>query len=369
MRLRPFLLDEWLDRYHAVPIRYDLASSTGPSFTFAQLRELATEDERRRLDDVPLTYGHASGAPELREEVAAMYACAPDEVIVTTGAEEALHIVFFTAAEPGANVVVPAPAFPPLHALPEALDLEVRAYGLRPENGFRIDPGEVERLVDARTRLLIVNSPHNPTGAVIGDDEKRALVALAEKRGVPVVSDEVYHPLYYGEPLASAAALPGVIAVGDLSKALCLSGLRLGFIVERDPRRREQYLRARMYFTITGPALSEALGVIALRHREPILERARRVARRNLEALGDAFSRQRALVGLVPPAGGTTVFPWLTFADDSRPFCEALAGEGVLLVPGDCFGAPRHFRLGFAASPDLPEALPIIEDRLSACSG
>ena len=187
---------------------------------------------------------------------------------------------------------------------------------------------------------------------------------LAAARGALLVADEVYHPLYLGAPAKSAAARPeGALVVGDFSKALCLSGLRLGYLIDRDPERRERWLRARMHFTITSSTLGRGPGGAGPaspgddRRAGPGpggRQRAPRSERRwsGLRASSPGSSR----------AGGTTAFPWLTFTDDSRPFAEALAAEGVLVVPGDCFGTPRHFRVGFGACPDFPAALRILEE-------
>jgi aspartate/methionine/tyrosine aminotransferase len=361
MNLPPFLLDHWLDRYKNAGMRHDLAASTGPSWTLERLLANATDDERRAVSETPLVYGMAEGSEPLRAGIAAMHGVAPEDVIVTTGASEALHILYFNAAEPGANVVVSAPGFPPTWTIPQTLGLKVRSYRLRHENGFRLDLDEVRKLVDDKTKLLLVTSPHNPTGQVHDEKELAALAEIAAARGALLVMDEVYHPVYLGTPHRTAAVRPDALIVGDFSKALCLAGLRLGYLIDRDRGRRERWLNTRMHFTITSPTLSEVLGVVALRQRDAILARANERVAKNAAALGRWAERMKGLVGLVPPRGGTTTFPWIEFADDSRPFAEALAQEGVLVAPGDCFGVPRHFRVGLGVVEDMEAALQIVE--------
>jgi aspartate/methionine/tyrosine aminotransferase len=362
MNLPPFLLDQWLERFKHGTIRHDLASSTGPVWTLQELLALATDDERSAILAAPLVYGVAEGSEALRAGIAQVHGVSPHDVLVTTGAAEALHILFFGAAEPGANVVVSSPGFPPTASLPAALGLEVRTYALRPETGFRLDPDEVKDLVDDRTRLVLVTSPHNPTGAVVDDPTLQALARITASRGALLVADEVYHPLYRGASAKTAATLEDAVVVSDFSKALCLSGLRLGYLIDRDAQRRARWLNARMHFTITSTSFGEALGAVALRHRAHIVGRARDRVLANAAAFGGSVERLQGLVGWVPLAGGTTAFPWLTFTDDARPFAEALAAQGVLVVPGDCFGKPRHFRVGFGADPDFPAALRILEE-------
>jgi aspartate/methionine/tyrosine aminotransferase len=138
--------------------------------------------------------------------------------------------------------------------------------------------------------------------------------------------------------------------LGDFSKALCLSGLRVGWIIERDPARLARYTNARSYFTVSNTAISERLAVLALQHRDEIYGRARRIATENLKLLDHVFAEHRDILRWVRPSGGMTAFPWLASGGDAREFCRGLARRGVLVAPGDCFGMPSHFRLGFAAS-------------------
>jgi aspartate/methionine/tyrosine aminotransferase len=358
MKLAPFLLDQWLKQKFSAdpPIEFDLGSSTGPVWTLRELLGLGGDLES--LLDTRLFYTPSAGSDELREELARMENVRPEDVLVTTGAAEALLILFHNAAEPGANVVLPNPGFPANEAVAESLGLEIRRYTLAPAGGFQIDPEEVRKLIDGRTKFVLVNSPHNPTGAVVPEAEMEALHDFCIDRGVQLVSDEVYHPIYHGAPVRSAARLPGATVISDFSKALCLSGLRIGWMIERDPGRRERYLNARSYFTVSSTVLAESLAALATRYREVIYDKARRTAQANLRLLDAVFSDHADLLQWIRPAGGMTAFPRLTSGIDSRGFCRTLAQSGVLVVPGDCFGMPAHFRLGFAASGDrFPRAI------------
>src|SRR5215472_15540188 len=185
---------------------------------------------------------------------------------------------------------------------------------------------------------------------------------FAAERGVQFVVDEVYHPLYHGQETASASALPRATVLGDFSKAFCLSGLRVGWIVERDRERMEQYLNARSYFTISNTPVGEAMAVTAVQHRQAIFSRLRSVATANLATLDGFFARLSDVVGWVRPRGGMTSFPWLIGGRDSRDFCRRAAEHGILLAPGDCFGMPSHFRLGFGVAEEgFPDALAELE--------
>jgi aspartate/methionine/tyrosine aminotransferase len=351
MQLKPFLLDAWLDQYEH-DIEFDLAASTGPPWSVNEILALAEEETRRRFLNHKLAYSRVAGADSLREAIAEMQGVPLDSVQVVTGAAEALLALMWLAAEPGANVILPLPGFATFSALPESLGLETRFYSVRRENGFRMDPDEIRRLADSKTKLILVNSPHHPTGATLGDDELEALHQFATERGIQFVCDEVYHPIYHGRQKKSAARLPHATVIGDLSKALSLPGVRTGWIIEHDARRRQQYWTARAYFTICNATTGEILSEIAIRRRDIVLGKVQEVATRNLMLLERFMGEHHHVLGWIPPQGGMTAFPWLVSVEDARAFCRAAAERGILLAPGDCFDVPSHFRLGFAAAGD-----------------
>ena len=349
MQLKPFLLDAWLDQYEH-GIEFNLAASTGPTWAVSDILALADQGTRERFLNHNLVYSRPAGADSLREAIAEMQSVPIECVQITTGASEALVALMWMAAEPGANVVIPLPGFTTFSALPESLGIETRFYHVRRENGFRIDPDEIKRLADSNTKLILVNSPHNPTGATIGDEEMKALHDFTAERGIQLVSDEVYHPIYHGAQTGSAAQLPHATVISDLSKAFSIAGVRTGWMIEHDARRRQQYWTARAYFSICNTTTGEILSEIAIRKRDAVLGKTQEVATRNLTLLDRFMADHRDVLGWVPPHGGMTAFPWLVSGENDRAFCQAATEQGILLAPGDCFDAPSHFRLGFVAS-------------------
>jgi aspartate/methionine/tyrosine aminotransferase len=357
MRLKPFLLDTWLDQYEH-GIEFNLAASTGPVWTVNEVLALADDATRNRFLSHDVVYSRVAGADSLRDAIGEMQGVLADAVQVVTGAAEALLVVMWLAAEPGANVILPLPGFATFSAIPESLGLETRFYHVSRENGFSIDPDEIKHLADSNTKLILINSPHHPTGATIGDVEMEALHDFTAKHGIQLVCDEVYHPIYHGRQLQSAVRLPHATVIGDLSKAFSLAGVRTGWIVERDAKRRQQYWTARAYFTITNSTTGEILSEIAVRKREVVLGKTQQVASRNLKLLDRFMAEHADVLGYIPPQGGMTGFPWMVSGENARPFCQAAAERGILLAPGDCFDSPPHFRLGFAAAGDnFPKAL------------
>src|SRR5437868_2891213 len=357
MELKPFHLDIWLDRYEH-DIEFNLAASTGPGWTVNQVLNLAGEEERERFLNHDLVYGRVAGAEGLRAAIAEMQHVELDAVQVVSGASEALLIVMWLAAEPGVNVILPQPGYSTFSALPESLGLETRYYTVRKENGFRIDIEEIKQLADGNTNLVLVNSPHHPTGATISDAEFDSLHDFTCSRGIQLVSEEVYHPIYHGRATKSAARLPHATVIHDFSKAFALPGIRAGWMIDHDRKRRERYWNARAYFSISNNTAGEMLAEIAMRHRETVLGRTQEAATQNLRRLEAFMAGHRERLGWIAPRGGMTAFPWLASGENSRAFCQAAAEQGILLAPGDCFDAPSHFRLGFGAMTDkFPGAL------------
>jgi aspartate/methionine/tyrosine aminotransferase len=351
MRPKPFLLDQWLQQ-HSRYVEFNLGGSTGPEWTVRQLLDLAGERARESLLATELVYAPTAGKLSLRRAIAEVHGVQPEEVIVLSGGAEALLQIFLLAADPGANAIIPFPCFPSHEVLAEGFGFEVRRYHLRRENSYQVDLDEVMHLADQKTKILVVNSPHNPTGATLSNQEMRTLHDFAAERGIQFVCDEVFHPIYHGRLTDSASLLPHATVVGDFSKALSLPGLRLGWIIERDTRRREEYLNAREYCTVSNSPVSEFLGEIAMAHREEILRRTRKVAGANLQLLERVFRECPHILDWVRPQGGMTGFARLVSGADARPFCQAALSQGLLLDPGDCWGVPDYFRIGFGVGMD-----------------
>ena len=351
MHLPPFLLDQWLaaHEFASPPIRYNLASSTGPAWTFAELVALDVRGLTAALEGLKVSYIPPEGTKALRQAIALLHDVSPDWVVVTTGASEALSALYCLTAEPGASIALPNPGFPAFATMARAWGLGVTTYQLDRTQQYAQTADLVLTAVNDKTRLVIVNSPHNPTGSVMPPAEVARLAGMLAERGIPLVVDEVYHPLYFGHPMPSVASVDNTIVVSDFSKALSLSGLRIGWLIDRDARRRERLINLRSYFTVSGSPITEAIAVHALAHRKAILARLEEVARANLALLDEFMVSQQGRFSWVRPSGGSVAFPWRLDGRDSRPMCEALARAGVLVAPGDCFEAAAHFRVGFGA--------------------
>ena len=204
----------------------------------------------------------------------------------------------------GGNVVLPDPGYPGFGALPEIFDQEPRPYRLIRDDGFRLDPGEVIDLIDDRTRLVVVNTPHNPTGTIVGTTAMRTIQEAAAHRGVAVAIDQVQHPIAHAGTSPPGAEVDGAVLVGDMSKAMSLAGLRLGWVVDADAGRRKRYFDIRRFFTISTSPLSERLSAIGLRQRQRALTRAQSLGSQNLTVLRAFFDRHPDRFDWVEPRAG-----------------------------------------------------------------
>jgi aspartate/methionine/tyrosine aminotransferase len=366
MRIPDFALERYFARWEFA-VRHLLCASDVEGWPMADLLALADGEARARWDDLRLGYTEAPGDPALRAEIAGLHATLDSaDVLVFSGAEEAIFCLFNVLLEPGDHVVVAWPAYQSLHEVARAVGAEVTLHELREEDRWALD---VPRLVAAfrpATRAVIVNAPHNPTGMLPSVEEWRALGDACAAAGVRLVADEVYRFLEHDRraPLPAGADLaPTFVSIGALSKSFALAGLRIGWLASRDRDLLARCAAFKDYSSICPAAPSEVLGLIALRARDAVLARSRALVGANLTRV-DAFLAERpGFASWVRPAGGSVGFPRLAdgLAAD-RLAAELVEAEGVLLLPGSVFGHPgNHVRVGLGRS-DLPAAL----DRLAA---
>jgi hypothetical protein len=238
MRLEPFALERWLTA-HELHVEYDIAESGIYPQTVSELLAFEAEAEReqilRHLLDLRLGYSEATGTLELRSSLAETYTnCGPENILVTTGAIEANFLLFNVLLNPGDHVIAPYPAYQQLYSVPRAIGCDVDLWQVRSEKEFRFDLDELESLVRPKTRLIVINSPHNPTGAMLSPAETQRVYDIARTVGALVLSDEAYRWLTIpggNDPAPPMYDLgPGGISVGTLSKPFGLPGLRLGWM-------------------------------------------------------------------------------------------------------------------------------------------
>jgi aspartate/methionine/tyrosine aminotransferase len=367
MDLRPFRIERYYARYEFTT-RYMLSSSDCESRTIESLLELEP-DARARLLSTWCGYTESPGAPELRAAIAGLYERVdPDEVIVTSCAEEGIFLVYHALLRAGDHAIVEAPCYESALELARSTGASMDPWRRRYEDGWTHDVEALERLVRPTTRVLYVNQPHNPTGTLMDRGTFERVAELARACRVVLFSDEVYRELEHDAATRLPAACDldeRAVSLGSISKSYGLPGLRLGWLVTRDPALREAIMRLKDYTTICSSAPSEVLTALALRNRHVLTTRNLGIVERNLPLLEAFFERHSGTFEWVRPTAGPIGFPRLRGVADVERFCERLAEQGVLLLPGSVYDEPGHVRVGFGRA-NLPEALAVLDSALDA---
>lgn len=315
-------------------------------------------------------YGPAAGLPELRAAIARVWReqrgipCASEHVIVTPGAKPILFFTMLATLEPGDEVLIPSPAFPTYGSVASFLDARVVPLPLDPARGFDLDLAAVRERINARTRMIVLNSPHNPTGGVLPLATLHALAGLVEKHDLLVLSDEIYSRMVYDGDAPSIAALPGMAertaVVDGFSKTWAMTGWRLGFGILPEPLARHVATLMNNSNSCTASFVQRA-GLAALDGPQADVEammREFRTRRDRFVAGLDALPGVRCAL----PAGAFYAFPDIRETGfTAGELSERLLEEaGVVTLPGTGFGPEGEgfLRLSYANSQaNLDEAL------------
>jgi len=360
MKIAPFLLERWMTR-HETNVQFDIAESGILPLSTNDLLDFEPPAERaatvERLLSLPLGYSEACGTRELRDMLAATYTRGDaSHILVTTGAIEANYLLYNVLLSAGDHVIAPYPAYQQLYEVPRAIGCDVSLWHVGPETGYRYDVDALAAMLTPKTKLIVVNTPHNPTGAMLSPSDAARVYALAESVGAVVIGDEAYRWLDVpgGEPFAGPMFDRGPlgISVGTLSKPFGLPGLRIGWIAA-SPAVVAQCWGLRDYITLSPGKLNDALARLGLTHREAIVARNTRIIEANLRAAAQ-WIVERPYLSWTPPRGGLLALIKYDRAVPSLELADRLAIEqSVMLAPGSAFGYEHHLRLGIGQRPDI----------------
>ncbi len=338
---------EWAKKRPASAI--DLAGSNLLACTLSDL-----PGAREALD---LSGESPNGYPPLLEAIAARYGLTPDWVATGGGCSGANFLACAALLDPGDEVLVENPNYDPLPAAARMLGATVATFPRRFEEGYRIDPERLAAALTARTRLILVSNPHNPSGVLTSGEELEALGRLAERVGIHVLVDEVYlDTVSAGRPRPAATRSLVFISTNSLTKAYGLSALRCGWTLA-SPEVTEKIRRARDIVDVSGPIPAERLAALAFRQLERLAERMRKIIEANSPLVESFLSGRRDLECV--PSQATIAFPRFRDGRDADAFVKRLFEQyGVAVVPGSFFDSPAHFRIAFGgATEKLREGL------------
>lgn len=367
MKIRPFAVEEWMNAYET-GARWNIAETCVDSISVDELFRLCGEDSTafwKRFSARRLTYGDIEGAPAFREGICRLYkTLKPEEVVTTHGAAGANHHVFYSLVEPGDRVISIMPTYQQLYSIPESYGAEVKLLNLTPENGYLPALEQLRELAVPGTKLICVNNPNNPTGALMSTELLREIVGIARSVDAYVLCDEVYRHLTQEDVWCESIVdlYEKGISVSSMSKVFSLAGLRLGWIATHDETVRKALLSHRDYNHISCGMFDEALAAVALQHSDIILKRNRGIVRENLAVL-DAWVQSEPRIHYQKPRAGTTALVYYDYAPDSYAFCTRMYHEtGAFVTPGDCFEQPKSMRIGYASD------MQTLKDGLAAIS-
>ena len=347
---------------YEVMVKWDIAESGIYPMSLREILDLLPTAEREteldRLLNLRLGYSEACGSAELRSLLAGTYEnTSPDEILVTTGAIEANFLLLNELLSAGDRVVAVSPAYQQLHSVAKAIGCDVALWTLRDDGGFHFDLDDLRALATSGTRMIVINTPHNPTGAMLSEQDLREIYALAEEIDAWVLSDEAYRwlDLPGSPPLAPPMRNlgPRAISTGTFSKPFGLPGLRIGWIAApEDVVRRCWGLRD--YISLSPGKLNDALAVLAFRHRNQIVERTRQIVAENLPFAERWFAENEDLVSWTPPRGGILALMKYQLDLPSLEVANLLAEDySVMLAPGSAFGYEGYLRIGVGNSPAI----------------
>ncbi|MHA2271918.1 MAG: aminotransferase class I/II-fold pyridoxal phosphate-dependent enzyme [Candidatus Hodarchaeales archaeon] len=332
MKVDQFLVERFMNTYEQGS-ELNIAETCVDPFT---VREFLTLMDRENFFEdfqkTKLTYGYIKGSPDLRQGLANLYDhMTPDNILIEGGAIGANFLVFYTLVEPGDTVISILPSYQQLYSVARSFGAEVKLMQLRPENRWLVDLDELNGLVDQKTKLIIINNPHNPSGSLIE------------------ICDEAYRGLYINsnDSVPSAVDLSDkAIVTGSFSKAFSLSGLRLGWVAANS-QVIDECLQRRDYTTISTGMIDDALAALAMKHVDRIYERNLKIIRTNHKLLS-RWIEEEPLIDWVPPRAGSVAFLRYNLDIPSEEFCVRLIEEkGTFLVPGSCFEMEGYVRIGY----------------------
>lgn len=360
MQITPFGVEIWMNA-HEEACELNLAETCVQSLTIGELVEMAG-NRATVLDEISgmrMSYGAINGSNRLRDAIARLYARQTRENVLTAhGTIGANALVHQALVARGDHVICVVPTYQQHYSIPESIGAEIEMLHLRPEQNFLPDLAALSRMVRPDTRMIVLNNPNNPTGALMDAAMLAEIAGIARGVSAFVLCDEVYRGTDQagdGYTASIADLYEKGISTAGMSKAYSLAGLRLGWIVAPEAVISAVMIH-RDYNTISVGQLDEYFAAIALENLRPLLARAHRISRDNLAIL-DAWVAQEPRISWVKPVSGTTGLLKYDLPMDSRRFCTSLlAEEGVLLTPGSVMGMEGWLRIGYCNSTQILRA-------------
>lgn len=367
MKIQPFKLERYFAKYEfSAP--YLLSCSDCEALSLKEVLAMADENSLKLWNDLKLGYTESQGHPTLREEISKLYqTIQPEEVLVITP-EEGIFIAMNNLLEKGDHIVTTFPGYQSLYEIANSLGCEVSKWIPKEENGWIFDIDDLKSLIKDNTKLIVINFPHNPTGATLQEQGLKEIIDIARQKDIVVFSDEMYRFLEHDQANRTSSACDlyeNAISLFGMSKSFALAGLRIGWLTTKNSELLRKFAIYKDYTTICSSAPSEILAIIALRAKDKILKRNLSIIDGNLKILDEFFANHSKLFDWSRPKAGPIGFPKLKAEVDIADFClDLVEKKGVMLLPSKVYDfESNNFRIGFARK-NMPEALMKLEEYL-----
>lgn len=357
MKITAAKLREWNTQFE-FSVKYNISDCSTYALTTKELFNLAGKKARNEYLNLSLKYTESSGSSLLRQEISNLYLNLKKEnILVINGAIEAIFLIMNSLLNQGDNIIVQFPIYQALYQVAEFNGVETRKWKLKKENNFLPDLTELDNLIDENTKMIVINQPQVPIGSIMGKEMLKALINIAEKYNLYIVSDEVCLPLLWNikkNVPAIADIYKKGVSIGDISKPFGAGGLRIGWLAAQDISIFKDCLALRGYTTMSNSGPSEYLATLILKNKEKILQPRLKILRKNFAGLIRLVKKNQEFFSLTMPRGGATAFVNYNLKINSDDFCRELIKKyNTLLAPGSVYGMENYFRIGLGARPEI----------------
>lgn len=382
VKIAPFAVEQWMDE-HETTAKYNIAETCAASISINGLLELSENRTQStgalNFNGRKLLYGQIRGDDRLRQNLASLYSArsngvTPENILITNGAIVANFLVLYSLVGPGDHVITQYPTYEQLYQVPASLGAEVSLWKMDPKNKWKLDLEQLKAMTKENTRLIVLNSPNNPTGQIIPKPQMEEILEFAQEKNIIVMCDEVYRPIFHSiapshddfPPSTINLGYDKVIVTGSFSKAYSMAGIRTGWIACKNKDIIETIAEKRHYTTINVSLIDQAIAAEAVSDRcvHALLGRNISLAKKNLETLSNFIDEHNWACSWVKPVAGTTCM--VRFHKMGKPvndlaLCEKLQDKyGVMFVPASrCFGNGSdfkgHVRVGFVCESEVLE--------------
>lgn len=373
--LPDFRLETYFSKWE-FKAKYHMTASDAESISLRELLGMATPSEQDRFMNMSLGYTETFGSPDIRETIASIHENkSAAEVLCFAGASEGIFAANNVILDKDAHAIVVTPNYQSHETLPLAI-CEATGIPLDPNDNWSLDIDRVAAAIKPNTKLITINFPHNPTGAILSLDRYQALIALCRKHGIYILHDEIFN----GLGPSTAQHLPYVadlyergLSLNVMSKAYGLPGLRIGWIVSQDKELLSKMERFKHYLSICNSGPSEQLANIGLKYRDKLLARNCKIVDENLPKWDAFFNRHQDIFEWKRPEGACTAYPRYKGADGVENFCRNLVEKsGVLLLPSTIYRSELgdtptdRFRLGLGRK-NLDAGISAMDKHIKYC--